>query len=189
MSNYRRYFVPGGTFFFTVVTQDRAPILVSPEARAIHRDALTNCRQRVPFRIEAMVLLPEHIHVIWLLPPGDDRYALRWAFVKKEFTKMWLQAGGSERPISSARRGRRRRGVWQPRYWEHLISDENDFERHLEYIHYNPVKHGHVECPRDWPFSSFHRWVRTGAYEAEWGCGCREDKRFQFDDIQKTCME
>jgi putative transposase len=189
MSTCRRYFAPGGTYFFTVVTQGRAGILTTSEARAILHDAFRVCQQRWPFQIDAIVLLPEHLHAIWSLPRGDDRYPLRWAFIKKEFTKGWLQAGGSEKSISPARIGRRRRGVWQPRYWEHLISDEDDFERHLEYIHYNPVKHGLVECPRDWPFSSFHRWVRLGAYETDWGCGCRDAKSFRFDDIEKSAME
>jgi putative transposase len=103
-----------------------------------------------------MVLLPDHLHSLWALPPGDARYSMRWAWTKKEFTKRWLAAGGRERPVSNSRRARHRREVWQPRFWEHTIRDEHDLERHFDYIHYNPVKHSLVTSPRHWPFSTFH---------------------------------
>lgn len=171
MAEYRRYFVPGGTYFFTVVTEGRAPILCTPEARSILRAVFLETRSRWPFRVEAIVLIPDHLHALWSLPPGDANYSRRWAFLKKEFTRRWIARGGVEQAISHARSARRRRGIWQPRYWEHLVVDEDDLERHFDYVHYNPVKHGLATCPRDWPFSSFHRWVRSGAYPRNWACG------------------
>jgi putative transposase len=104
------------------------------------------------------------------LPNEDAAYSVRWAWIKKEFTQRWLARGGVERRISDARRARGRRGVWQPRFWEHTIRDEKDFEAHLHYIHYNPVKHGLVEAPKQWAHSSLHRWVRAGIYPPDWCC-------------------
>ncbi|MGQ9913952.1 MAG: REP-associated tyrosine transposase [Thermogutta sp.] len=168
MPNYRRYFVPGGTYFFTLVTQGRAKLLCDDTARSILGGVLRECRARWPFRTIAVVLLPDHLHALWTLPEGDAAYSVRWAWIKKEFTKRWLAGGGREQQISPSRRGRRRRGVWQPRFWEHTVRDENDFEAHFHYIHYNPVKHGLVDFPDQWPYSTFHRWVAAGVYTANW---------------------
>ena len=189
MPNYRRYRVPGGTYFFTVVTQGRARILTTSEARASLCAAYAECRRRWPFRVDGIVLLPEHLHAIWSLPRGDDDYARRWAFIKKEFIRDWLATGGTEQVVSSARRGRNRRGVWQPRFWEHLIRDDDDFGRHLDYIHYNPVKHGLVDSPKDWPYSSFHRWVGRGAYDPDWGCGDPATLSRRFLGLERTVGE
>ncbi len=169
MPDFRRYFVPGGSYFFTAVTDGREPILCRPEARAILRSKLEECQTRWKFAIEAIVLLPDHLHTIWTLPPEDEDYPLRWAWIKKEFTKDWLSAGYDERPVSDGRRKDGRRGVWQPKYWEHLIRDETDHENHMNYLHYNPVKHGYVSLPREWRWSSFHRWARAGVYDPDWG--------------------
>lgn len=187
MADYRRYYVPGGTYFFTVVTKRRARFLCETHAREILRSKFRECQTRWPFRIEAIVLLPDHLHSIWVLPDGDGGYSQRWGWIKKEFSKEWIVSGGCEQPISPARRRRGDRGVWQPRFWEHLIDDEDDFERHFDYIHYNPVKHGLVECPRDWPFSSFHRWVDRGVYPPDWACGLQ--KPLDFDDVDQSAME
>jgi putative transposase len=170
MPNYRRVRVPGGSFFFTVVTNRRARLFTHPRGRRLLGSMFRRCLLKWPFTINALVLLPEHLHAIWSLPPGDDDYPKRWAWIKKEFTKEWLRAGGAEAQFSDARRRERRRGIWQPRYWEHTLEDEDDFERHFDYIHYNPVKHGHVKCPRDWPWSSFHRWLARGVYPEHWAC-------------------
>ena len=134
-------------------------------------EVLREMQQRWPVEINAIVLLPDHLHSIWTLPSGDAEYPTRWAWVKKEFTKRYLATGGVEQPQSDSRREHRRRGVWQRKYWEHSIEDENDFDSHFDYLHWNPTKHGYAKCPSEWPHSSFHRWVRTGVYPRNWGCG------------------
>jgi putative transposase len=187
MADYRRWHVAGGSFFFTVVAHSRAPLFADQLARRILGDKFRDCQREWPFKVDAIVLLPEHLHAIWTLPPGDARYPTRWAWIKKEFTKEWLAAGGVEQQVSLARLERGDHGVWQPRYWEHTIRDEHDFDRHFDYIHYNPVKHGHVACPSEWPYSSFHRWVEAGVYEKDWGCAIRG--RLSFDDLDETAME
>src|SRR4029077_9992873 len=187
MPNYRRAFIPGGTFFFTVVTEQRARILCQEPARKLLGNALRECRQRWPFQIDALVLLPDHLHAIWTLPPGDADYSKRWAWIKKEFSKAWLSTGGIERAISVSRMQRRQRGVWQPRFWEHLVKDEKDYERHFDYVHWNPVKHNLSQAVRDWPFSTFHRWVRLGVYHQQWGG--REAEPLDFSDLEDSAME
>ncbi len=187
MADYRRWHVAGGTFFFTVVTHGRAPLFADEVARRILGAQFRACQQEWPFEINAIVLLPEHLHAIWTLPPGDAAYPRRWAWIKKEFTKAWLASGGAEQEVSATRRERGDRGVWQPRYWEHTIEDEHDFDRHFDYLHWNPVKHGHVRCAGDWPASSFHRWVAAGVYDRDWGCSHRGT--LSFDDLEETAME
>jgi putative transposase len=169
MSNFRRYFIPGGTYFFTVVTERRAPLFLTGEARRLLGSALRRCLLRYPVETIAIVLLPDHLHAIWTLPPADDAYSLRWRWIKREFTRAWLSGGGAEQFRGESRIRQRRRGVWQRQYWEHSIRNEDDLESHFDYVHYNPVKHGLVGRPRDWPWSSFHRWVTRRHYPADWG--------------------
>ncbi|TWT41252.1 Transposase IS200 like protein [Phycisphaerae bacterium RAS1] len=182
MPVYRRWFQPGGTFFFTLVTEGRAPILCSDSARAFLRTATLETRARWPFEILAWVLLPEHLHTIWTLPPGDGDFSVRWAFLKKQFSKAWLAAGGHEQRRSTSRIQNRRRGVWQRRFWEHLIRDERESQCLADYIHHNPIKHGHVQCAHAWPWSTFHRLVREGAYTPDWCCSCTTPRRPMIDD-------
>jgi putative transposase len=191
MLEYRRAFAPGGTFFFTVVTYDRAPILCTPLARDILRGAIARTRERRPFTLDAIVLLPDHLHAICTLPEDDADFSTRWAMIKREFSANWLAAGGHEGATAAPDLHDRRRGVWQRRFWEHTIRDERDFERHIDYIHYNPVKHGLVPCPHAWQHSSFERWVRERAYDADWQCACngRSAKAPSFDDLDTTAME
>ena len=191
MPDYRRAFLPGGTFFFTLVTEHRAPILCDPRARSFLREAFTWAAGRWPFESRAIVLLPDHLHTIWTLPEPDSDYSLRWAFLKKTFTRSWLADSGSEQPVGASRRKNRRRGVWQRRFWEHTIRDEAEFERHCDYIHHNPVKHGLVECPHAWAHSSFHRFVGEGYYEQDWHCLCdgRTRPPPRFDDLAATARE
>jgi putative transposase len=197
MSDYRRWFVAGGSFFFTVVVNGRRRLFDDARAVAILGKVLRDCHARWPVTVNAIVLLPDHLHTIWTMPPGDAEYPKRWGWIKKEFTKAWLtdtvdQAvpDNRERAISSSRRRERRRGVWQPRYWEHTLKDENDFERHLDYIHWNPVKHSHSHCPHEWPHSSFHRYVEHGVYDHHWGCFTEPPPAaFQFHDIRYTTGE
>jgi putative transposase len=161
--------VPGGSYFFTVVTYRRAKLFSHETARTLLGNVFRECAAAWPFETAAIVLLPDHLHTIWTLPPGDANYPARWSWIKKEFTKAWLAASGREqRPTAGVRR-EHRRGIWQRRYWEHTIEDEDDFERHFDYLHFNPVKHGYVRSPCEWPWSSFHRWVKAGVYDRAWG--------------------
>ncbi len=178
MSTYVRTGVPGGTFFFTVVTNFRRPILLDPRARAALRHAFEKTRSAYPFEILAIVLLTDHLHCIWSLPDGDSDFSNRWRLVKSRFTRSFLHAGGAETTPSRSRRKHVERGVWQRRFWERAVRDEDEFERMCHYIHYNPVKHGLVRCPHDWSYSSFHRFVGDGRYETDWGCTC---KNLTFD--------
>ena len=189
MPNYRRAYIPGGMFFFTLVTNQRRPLFASTAACSILGNCVREAKEKWPFDVVAMVLLPDHLHAIWSLPSGDCNYSLRWSWIKKEFTKRWLQVFSEEASISPGRQRERRRGIWQPRFWEHTIEDEEDFDRHFDYVHYNPVKHGLVRCPHEWPHSSFHRWVKAGVYPWHWACWNDRQQSLQFDDIETTVGE
>lgn len=171
MSDYRRYFVPGGTFFFTLVTERRAPLFANELARTLLGAAIRKCQEDHPFTVIAFVLLPDHLHALWELPAGDDDYSTRWKLIKSKFTRDWLAQGGREQPRRRSRLREKRRGIWQRRFWEHTIGDVEDLENHFDYTHYNPVKHGYVKRPRDWVASTFHRWVEHGHYDLNWGAG------------------
>lgn len=162
---YRRTLIEGGTYFFTVNLADRGTDLLTAHIDSL-RQAVREVRRKHPFEIVAWVVLPEHLHAIWTLPRGDDRYPVRWNQIKGAFSRR-LPTG--ER-VSSSRLRKRERGIWQRRFWEHCIQDEDDLQRHVDYIHYNPVKHGHVERVVDWPYSTFHRFVRRGWLPMDWGC-------------------
>lgn len=171
MPNYVRAHDPGGTFFFTVVTDHRRPILTTELARSLLRKAIEDCRCRFPFEIEAFALLPDHLHAIWRMPGDDSDYSKRWALIKKQFSQRWIEAGGETTPVSAAKEKGRRLGVWQPRFWEHTVrSDEHGAI--VDYVHFNAVKHGHARCPHAWPWSSFHRWVADGRLRSDWRCIC-----------------
>ena len=166
---YRRAFIPGGSFFFTLVTEKRRPLFASAEAVAVLREAFRTVRSTRPFELDAIVVLPDHLHCIWTLPPGDVDFATRWRLIKTWFTK---HCDSALRPAPSGVQMRRQeQALWQHRYWEHMLRDERDFERHVEYIHYNPVKHDYVVSPLEWPHSSFRRYVEAGLYDAGWGQG------------------
>jgi len=149
MSNYRRAYIPGGSYFFTVVTLDRNPIFNNEECVEVLRQAFRKVMVTRPFQIDAMVILPEHLHCIWQMPDGDVDYSSRWREIKK----------AASRQISTVTNKRNERMVWQRRFWEHAIRDEEDWRKHVDYIHYNPVKHGLVNQPGEWPWSSFSRAV------------------------------
>ncbi|MEO2032170.1 MAG: transposase [Planctomycetaceae bacterium] len=169
MSDYRRWFVHGGTYFFTMVTYNRRRILTTEHGRAFLRQAITSVRSVHPFTLLATVLLPDHWHVVLQLPPGDDRYSLRLKQIKSEFSREWLGAGLPEATVTESQRKRGERGIWQPRFWEHVVRDEIDLERCVDYIHWNPRKHHLVRRIADWRWSSFHRFVRLGHYDVDWG--------------------
>lgn len=165
---YRRTFQPGGTYFLTLVTHRRAPIFGDPQAIERYRRALEKVQIQRPFTIDAQVILQDHIHTLWTLPQGDSDYATRVRLIKTYCTKSGeLRHAKPERSESRASKGEQ--SVWQRRYWEHTIRDEVDFQAHLDYIHFNPVKHGFVTAARDWPYSTFKDWVARGVYEEWWG--------------------
>ncbi|HET6325343.1 MAG TPA: transposase [Planctomycetaceae bacterium] len=169
MPRYRRNYVAGGTYFFTCVAFERRPILTTELGRDCLREALKKVNADYPFDLLAIVLLPEHWHSVWTLPRGDDRFPLRWMRIKEEFSRLWLAGGGEEVPQSASRVKHRERGIWQRRYWEHTVRDETDLKRCVDYIHWNPRRHNLVTRVRDWKWSSFHRFVRAGEYDADWG--------------------
>jgi putative transposase len=162
MAHYRRNFLPGGSYFFTVNLADRRRVLLTDHVDVL-RAAFRQVRARHPFTIEAAVILPDHLHAIWTLPDGDADFATRWRLIKSGFSH---RLPGGER-VSASRAAKGERGIWQRRYWEHMLRDEDDFARHLDYIHFNPVKYGHAARVRDWPYSSFPHWVRLGAYPVD----------------------
>ncbi|RCS52696.1 transposase [Bremerella cremea] len=179
MPNYRRARVPGGMYFFTLVTENRAPIFRDSTYVRLLGKLLREAKQRWPFRVEAMVLLPDHLHAVWGLPRGDDRYSLRWGWIKKEFSREYLRLGGKQQATSRSRRRNRRFGVWQRRFWEHTVQDEDEYRAYLDYIHWNPAKHGHALAPGEWPHSTFNRWVEAGLYEPDWGRLPPDEQRWQ----------
>lgn len=163
MVDYRRNFLAGGTFFFTVNLAERHLQLLTDHVDNL-RTAFRETRQRHPFTIDAMVVLPDHLHAVWTLPGGDADFATRWRLIKSAFSRRLVTG---ER-TSESRAAKGERGIWQRRYWEHTIRDDDDFERHVDYIHINPVKHQLVARVRDWPYSSFHRMVKLGIYPEDW---------------------
>jgi putative transposase len=169
MPDYRRWYVPGGTYFFTLVTYGRRRWLTEERWRKELRAAVDKERRKRPFEVVAWVLLPDHLHTVWTLPAGDDRYSLRWQKIKEEFSKQFLEQGGQEGVRSRSRRRHRERAIWQRRFWEHTVEDEADLEWCVDYLHWNPVKHGLVSRVCDWPWSTFHRFVAAGHYAIDWG--------------------
>lgn len=137
---YRRSQTPGATFFFTVVTYDRKRILCSDENPGSLKQSMESVKGVHPFTIDAIALLPDHLYCIWTLPQGDNDYSTRWMLIKSKFTRTC--ADSVKGVLSPSRIQKREQGVWQRRFWEHQIRDEQDYARHVDYIHYNPVKHG-----------------------------------------------
>ena len=156
--DYRRYYQPGARYFFTVVTANRKPLLIDNIDRL--RSAFRLCVTRYPFEIEAIVVLPDHLHTIWRLPEGDADFSKRWMVIKRQFSSGLPQA-----EVSQSKLKKREKGIWQRRFWEHCIRNEDDWRKHMDYIHFNPVKHGYVGKPGDWLYSSFQKAVDQGWYE------------------------
>ena len=191
MPKYLRSYVPGGSYFLTLVTYNRNPIFRKQENISRLRTALRTVKSEMPFEIAGAVMLPDHIHFIWSLPTEDSDYSIRIGRLKALFTKSLSLELTLERNTSSSRRKHRESNVWQRRFWEHTLRDEEDFQIHLDYIHYNPVKHGYVQCPHLWPPSSFHHWVKNGGYSADWCCTCndRHSKIPDFASIESHVGE
>ena len=172
MPNYRRFYVPGGTYFFTIVTYQRQPIFANPENISRLRKAIATIKSEMPFTIIGAVVLPDHLHFIWQLPPGDTDYSKRIGKMKVLFTQSLPKSEIPQQANSVSRLKHRESNIWQRRFWEHTIRDEQDLENYLNYIHYNPVKHNLVSCPHLWQYSSFHYWVKNQLLDNDWACVC-----------------
>ncbi|WP_395005748.1 REP-associated tyrosine transposase [Undibacterium sp.] len=169
MSNYRRAFIPGGTWFFTVNCLQRYNNDLLIREIDLLRQVVKTVRAKYPFHIDAWVVLPEHMHCVFSLPEGDSDFSLRWRLIKSGFSR----ALPKTESLSPARKAHGERGIWQRHYWEHLIRDELDYQRHVDYVHVNPLKHGLVSRICDWPYSTFHRDIERGTYPLNW-CGDAE---------------
>ncbi len=171
MPNYRRSKLSGGTFFFTVVTNRRRRILTNPDSRQILRNIIDRTRKTHPFDVDAWVLLPEHMHCIWKLPESDNNFSMCWSLIKSGFSKMAKALYHKPEWMTDSKQKHRESTIWQRRFWEHQIYDEDDYRAHMDYIHYNPEKHGLVKRVKDWPYSTFHRYINKGIYSENWGGG------------------
>ncbi len=166
---YRRDYTNGATYFFTVVLFRRRHLFVDGQIIDLLRKAFKAEMTRRPFDIEAIVVMPDHIHTIWKLPDDDSDYSTRWRNIKRYFTAAVADKYNFE--VSAARQHKKEQAIWQRRFWEYRIKDEEDFIRCVEYIHYNPVKHGYVINPADWKYSSIHKYISQGFVAANWGSG------------------
>lgn len=165
MPNYRRAVAPGGTFFFTVVTGQRHPWLIENGNPQRLGNIMREAQSRWPFESIASALLADHMHAVWTLPSGDSDFSKRWAWIKKEMTKaVRIETGEPAKKL------------WQPRFWEHLIRNQDELNALVDYIHFNPVKHGLVRRPLDWPWSSIHRYVHDGILAPDWGTAFAEQQ-------------
>ncbi|GLQ49994.1 transposase [Dyella flava] len=162
---YRRAKTPGGTYFFTVNLADRSSALLTKRVDAL-RAAVRHIKKHHPFHILAWVVLPDHMHAIWTMPDHDADYSKRWRLIKHRFSSSIER----QETIGQSRQRKHERGIWQRRFWEHQIRDEQDLQNHLDYVHINPVKHGHVARASDWPYSSIHRYIRQGHLSPDWAC-------------------
>ncbi len=166
MTEYRRAKIAGATYFFTVNCAERHGNQLLVENIDLLRQTFRKVKQSHPFRIDAIVILPEHLHCILTLPDGDADYKTRWFLIKSGFSRS-IPTGERR---SKNRIARKERGIWQRRYWEHVIRNDLDLEQHINYIHWNPVKHNWVKQVKDWPYSSFHNYVQQGIYPINWAC-------------------
>lgn len=171
MPNYRRAKNTGGSYFFSVVTHNRQPILTREDVRHALRDAITQVRTTLPFEIDAWVLLPDHLHCVWTLPKDDADFSTRWRLIKTKVTQQCRDTLEQPRMLSDRREAKNQSTIWQNRFWEHAIRDDDDFAKHVDYVHWNPVKHGRVKHVKDWPYSSFHRYVKRNVYPLNWASG------------------
>ncbi|NOQ15249.1 MAG: transposase [Methyloprofundus sp.] len=174
---YRRADIKGGTYFFTVNLAERQKTLLIDEIDLL-RTSINKVKREHPFQLDAMVVLPEHLHAIFTLPVNDNDYATRWMLIKAGFSRYLPK---NER-INKSRKSKGERGIWQRRYWEHCIYDDRDFENHVNYIHYNPVKHGYVQRAVDWQYSTFHHYISKGILSADWGKAYEESDDVLFGE-------
>jgi putative transposase len=181
MPNYRRYRVEGGTYFFTVNLLERYPNDLLVRHIELLRSVVRQVRERWPFHIDAWVVLPDHLHCLWTLPPGDHDFTNRWRLIKQGFSKALRQ----DEHRSAVRIKRGERGIWQRRFWEHVIRDDRDYAAHVDYCHINPYKHGYVKHLAEWPYSTFHHFVAQGFYPANWATGTEKVPNILFSFPEK----
>ena len=172
---YRRHRQAGGSYFITINLLNRKSQLLIEHIDVL-RQAFARVKQRHPFQIPAIVVLPEHLHFIMELPAGDDDFATRIMLIKQNFSRHIPKT----EVIQVSRYKKGERAIWQRRYWEHCIRDERDYEHHIHYIHINPVKHGWVKKASEWPYSSIHRYIAKGIYPKDWACSVELDENDVF---------
>jgi len=176
MSEYRRFYREGSIIFLTIVTYNRQPIFKDEKNIALLRQVTAIVKSEMPFEILGAVILPDHLHFLWQLPPDNGDYSKRVGRLKALFTKSFKQKNNLIQEVPRSRIQHRESNIWQ-RFWDHHIRNEQDFEQHLNYIHYNPVKHNLVSCPHFWQYSSFDLWVKKGVYSSQWACICDDNNR------------
>jgi putative transposase len=176
MSQYRRIYQQESIVFLTIITYNRQPIFKNPQNIDLLRQTTAIVRSEMPFEILGAVILPEHLHFLWQLSSSDNNYSKRVGRLKALFTKSFREQNKVNLPLTQSREKHRESNIWQRRFWEHTIRDDLDFEQHLNYIHYNPVKHNLVSCPHFWKYSSFNLWVKKGFYSPQWACICQGNK-------------
>ncbi|HPG38781.1 MAG TPA: transposase [bacterium] len=169
MTQYQRLYIPGGTYFFTLVTYNRRRLFDVPDARQVLKEVWKSVQTKYPFTLDAFCLLPDHLHCMWTLPENDSQYSKRWNLIKGLFSKKYQPEINDYIKKCDSRIKKQEATFWQRRFWEHYIRDEDDFEKHFDYIHYNPVKHGYVKNPIDWEWSTFAKYLHMGNYEPDWG--------------------
>jgi len=178
MSHYRRANITGSTYFFTVVSYRRQQILCDESIRHALRKAIKDTQHKYPFTIDAWVLMPDHLHCLWTLPEGDADFAKRWNRIKRQVSIDCGREYKKEKWLTASKKKHCESTLWQRRYWENRIRDQNDFNHHMDYIHYNPTKHGLCERPNLWPYSTLHRCMKEGAYPLDWAAPDLGDGEF-----------
>ena len=169
MPKYRRVIIKGGTYFITLVTFNRLNVFSIPDNRDLFIKSILHVKKYHPFHLQAYCILPDHIHLLIRLPEDEDNISLRISEIKKRFSKLYSKSFGPSQAKIDRLVPLGRSGFWQQRFWEHTIRNEEDLHRHIDYIHYNPVKHGLVNQVRGWPSSSFFDYVKAGNYDIDWG--------------------
>jgi len=183
MSRYRRAATAGASYFFTVVAYRRQTIFCDEVFRNALRAAITSVRVAHPFVIDAWVLLPDHLHCVWTLPEGDADFSTRWKIIKRAVSVACREDYRRAEWMTASKLKHRESTIWQRRFWEHQIRDDLDLERHVDYIHFNPVKHGYVKSVIDWPYSTFRRYLQQGIYSPDWAGGV-EDVELKAGEIE-----
>jgi len=181
MQHYRKIKQPGATFFFTLATYQRRKILDKAPYYQALKSAISAVRKTHPFTIEAFVLLPDHLHCIWTMPSNDCDYAIRWGLIKNQVSRQ--EKALTKTAMIGQSRISEESGFWERRVWKHQIGDDKDYAVHVDYIHWNPVKHGYVSKVNHWPYSSFHKFVKKGVYPPDWSGMPNEELEMSFGEF------